>query len=558
MTAYLAIDFGTTNCVAAEVSSELKLELVPLDISGSEMPSAIFLKSQYATSNSFNNTEFERKVQSAIDLEFENHKRAILIIEKQLTDFYNVKKPRLKDPNRSYSSFERRNFRYIEASLYPKAMQYFKDNELARERERLNENAPKPRSQSEIRDDVRAKMLADNMESNIQLLKEETFFTALNDIATIPIIGTAAINEYTNNPMSGFFMRSPKAFLAVNLTAGQKELFTKAVTLILNHIKKKSESYLKKTFDGVVIGRPVNFMGANNIQQNEQALDILRSAAIRSGFKLVRFVQEPLAAALVIPQSIYSTNEPALVVDVGGGTTDIAYLNVGTEGEPTLTVNGIAGERTGGNDFDQSIALNKFGSYIGRLTPMLNSVVVDALSTRDIHSQAKFRNSGDVIYQSLKKDYKDIPCNRLYHLYVNQLQHQVLLAAESLKVSLSEYGSVSKDIDFLPPEFDINLTSEDVVSTCGNHLEVIKKNILLAIPPENIKLPVRVFITGGMSGFLPVVNLVREVVPKGSSIRRISALHSIVAGLAVVARQLSFSESAYDEPTTVRGITIYK
>lgn len=558
MTAYLAIDFGTTNCVAAEVSSELKLELVPLDIAGAEMPSAIFLKSQYAITNSFNADEFERKVRSAIELEFENHKSAMLIIENQLNDFYAVKKPRLKDPNRSYSSFERRNFRYIEASLYPKALQYFKDNEFAAERERLNQHAPKIRSQSEIRDDVRAKMLAENMESNIQLLKEETFFTALNDSTTVPVIGSAAINEYTDNPMSGFFMRSPKAFLAVNLTPGQKELFTKAVTLILIHIKKKSESYLQKSFDGVVIGRPVNFMGANNLEQNEQALDILRSAAIRSGFKLVRFVQEPLAAALVIPQSIYSSNEPALVVDVGGGTTDIAYLNVEAGGEPNLTVKGIAGERTGGNDFDQSIALNKFGTQIGRLTPMLNSIVVDALSTRDIHSQAKFRNSGELIYQFLKKDFKDIPCNRLYHLYVNQLQHQVLLAAESLKVSLSEYELVSKDIEFLPPDFDVKLTSEDVISTCGNHLDVIKKNILLAIPHENINLPVRVFITGGMSGFLPVVNLVREVVPKGSSIRRISALHSIVAGLAVVARQLSFSESAFDEPTTVRGIAIYK
>jgi hypothetical chaperone protein len=558
MTTFLAIDFGTTNCAAGEISSDLKLQLVPLGNDKAEMPSAIFLKSQYAITNVFNDVLFERRVKLEINKEAENRIRSLELIENQLSDFYNVNKPRLKDPNRIYSSYERRSFRFVEASLYSKAVQYFKDNELTQERARLSEFLPKFRTESEIRDDIKAMMLAEDMESNIQVLKEETFFTALNDSTIAPLIGEDAIVEYTKNPMSGFFMRSPKAFLAVNLNPGQKELFIKVVALILSHIKVKSESFFNKEFEGVVIGRPVNFMGANNDVQNKQAIDIIRSAAIRIGFKLVRFVEEPLAAALVIPQSIYSSREPALVVDVGGGTTDIAYLDVGTEKDQILTVLGISGERTGGNDFDQSIALNKFGPFIGRNLSMLNSIVVDALSTRDIHSQAKFRLSGEYIYQTLKKNLKDITCNRLYHLYVNQLQHQVLLSGESLKVSLSTLDTVSLNIDFLPPDFEINLTNSDVNSCCSNHFEIIKKNILLAIPSQQSEKPVRVFITGGMSGFLPVVNLVREVVPKGSTIRRISALHSIVAGLAVVSRQLSFSESAFDEPQSVRGISISK
>jgi hypothetical protein len=31
MTTYLALDFGTSNCVAGEISDELKLKLVPLE-----------------------------------------------------------------------------------------------------------------------------------------------------------------------------------------------------------------------------------------------------------------------------------------------------------------------------------------------------------------------------------------------------------------------------------------------------------------------------------------------------------------------------------------------
>lgn len=558
MTIYLAIDFGTTNCVAGEVSAQLSLELVPLEENSAEMPSAIFLKSSYTSNNIFDEFEYQRRVKKAMEFEFEKNRRLLENIEGQINVFFTLNKPRLRDPNRNYSSFERKNYKFVESSLFDVSTEYFKNNDMVLERKRLMAHLPPPKSETEIRNDVKALMLSEVMDSNVQILKEETFFTALNDPDIIPIIGENAINEYTKNPMSGFFMRSPKAFLAANLNSGQKELFTKAVFLILKHIKVKAEKHLDKIFDGVVIGRPVNFMGANNSSQNDQAIDILKTAAIRSGFKSVRFVQEPLAAALVLPQSIYSSSQPALVIDVGGGTTDIAYLDVVTEGEPKLSVEGISGERTGGNDFDQSIALNKFGKHIGRNNSKLNSVIVDAFSTRDIHSQSRFRNSGDLIYQTLKKELDNAEYSRLYHLYINQLQHQLLLSAEKIKVNLSTNSITNLEINFLPPDFEISLTNDEINSICSNHLEIIRKNINQAIPVSRSLVPVRVFLTGGMSSFLPIVNLVREIIPNGSSVRRISALQSIVAGLAVVARQLSFSESIYDEPNTVRGIIINK
>jgi hypothetical chaperone protein len=558
MTTYLAIDFGTTNCVAAEVTTDLKLELVPLEGERAEMPSAIFLRRRFAGINKLNDMEYERRVGRAIAHEIEVHKRALESIEKRLNDFYSIYKPRIFDPKRVYSSYERRHLKFVDSAVYQRALQDFEGHEMVLERARLEAHIVNPRTELEIREEIRAQMLSENMEFNVQLLKEETFFTALNDPETVPVIGQAAVKEYTENPMSGFFMRSPKAFLAANLTAGQSELFTKAVFLIVSHIKRESEIYFNKSFDGVVIGRPVNFMGANSDIQNRRAIDILRTAAVRSGFKFVRFVQEPLAAALVIPQSIYSSAEPALIVDVGGGTTDVAYLNVSTGRDAALKVDGLAGERTGGNDFDQSIALKKFGPYIGRDVPTLNSFVVDALSTRDIHAQAKFRLAGAQLYQLVKTSPNDLLCKRLYHLYAGQLQHRVLMSSESLKISLSTNNETTMRIEFLAPEFELKLTMEEVISVCESHMNTIRRNIIQATPPEKLNTPVRVYMTGGMSGFLPVANLIRNSVPKGSSIRRISALYSIVAGLAVVSRQLSLSEGFVDEPTSVRGIPVHR
>jgi len=557
MTAYLALDFGTTNCVAGEISDKLELNLVPLEDISMEMPSAIFLKSQFLTSSSFDDVEFELRVSKAIKDETEKQFKSLVNIEKNLNDFYLANRPRVREPDRKYTSYENRHLRFVENSLLEKTLEYFKDNELKLERSRLLANLPAKKSEEQIRSDVKALMYQEIMESDIQILQEETFFTALLNPDTIPLFGNDAIKQYTEKPLSGFFMRSPKAFLAANLSQGQTELFIRVVTLIIKHIKVKSELYFKKEFTGVVIGRPVNYIGANAAGSNEIALEIMRKAAVRAGFNLVRFVMEPLAAALVIGRNVFSSDEPLMVVDVGGGTTDVAYLGVTLDGDVKLTVKGIAGERIGGNDFDESIALNKFGPFIGREYRFANSIIIDALSTRDIHSQAKFRKSGEDIYSYLKKD-NNILTNRLYQIYRNQLQHQIIIFSEKLKINLSNKENVSELVRFLPPDFNLELSSRDISIICMNHLSVIKKNIQDAIPEDLKKNPVRIFLTGGMSGFHPLVSLVKDTVPAGSTLRRISALHSIVAGLSVVARRLSLSEGAFDEPDIVRGIPVLK
>ena len=81
MTIYLAIDFGTTNCVAGEVSPQLSLELVPLEENSAEMPSAIFLKSSYTSNNVFDELEYERRVKRAMEFEFEKNRRLLENIE---------------------------------------------------------------------------------------------------------------------------------------------------------------------------------------------------------------------------------------------------------------------------------------------------------------------------------------------------------------------------------------------------------------------------------------------------------------------------------------------
>lgn len=87
------------------------------------------------------------------------------------------------------------------------------------------------------------------------------------------------------------------------------------------------------------------------------------NAAIEAGARRVYLIEEPLAAAMGAGLDISGPNGH-MVVDIGGGTTDIAVL----------TMNGVAASsslKTAGIAFDEAVARyirNKYGIVIGRVT----------------------------------------------------------------------------------------------------------------------------------------------------------------------------------------------
>ena len=500
---YLAIDYGTTNSLAGIVDDQIKLKLIPLEGASFEMPSAVFLKSKDYQRLIFNHSEFENRVQRAVDkqIELSNNLGAA---------------PTL--PKRSIIAI-----------------------------------------QNEIKIAMDQELLDDELES----LRTQTFFTALNDSEFMPCFGQDAIEQYKDIPMGGFFMRSPKAFLAIKLMDSHKALFIRTVALTLAEIKLRAETYCGKVFSGVVLGRPVNYMGANTEGGNLQALDIMRQAARRAGFSDVRFVIEPMAASLVISKTIFDSDTPAIVIDIGGGTTDVILLNVDATGQEKLQVLGSSGERIGGNDFDESFAVKKIGPSIGAGTNLQNgldvpnSIVLDALSTRDIYKQISFRKRGKEIHSFISQALEPHLIERLYQVFQMQLQHRLLLVAEDFKKEISSKDFFETELSFFYNPFSISINNHELPEIYIKELSSIKQLIFKVIN-ENLDTSktFRVFLTGGMSNSPALINAVKEVIPKGIVINRIAALQSVVAGLAVVARQLALSENTFSEQFNVRGIPV--
>lgn len=112
-------------------------------------------------------------------------------------------------------------------------------------------------------------------------------------------VGREAIDEYTQFPDEGYFVKSPKSFFgAVGLKQAQINFFEDIATAMILNIKQRAENSLQKSLTHTVIGRPVNFQAVGAEESNQQALNILERAAQRAGFTEVAFLYEPLAAGI--------------------------------------------------------------------------------------------------------------------------------------------------------------------------------------------------------------------------------------------------------------------
>jgi molecular chaperone DnaK len=156
------------------------------------------------------------------------------------------------------------------------------------------------------------------------------------------LIGTPALNQYTLYPERT--IRSVKRLMGTDqvITLGEYELTPHEVSgLILREIKAIAEANLGEEVTQAVITVPAYF---NNAQRRATT-----AAGELAGLEVVRIINEPTAAALAFGLGT-TTDQTALVYDLGGGTFDVSLVDI---------VNGVIDVRAshgdthlGGDDFD--------------------------------------------------------------------------------------------------------------------------------------------------------------------------------------------------------------
>ena len=135
------------------------------------------------------------------------------------------------------------------------------------------------------------------------------------------------------------------------------------VALYLRCILERVRETSGEPVDGLVLGRPVNFVGSHDATSNQRAESRLRRAAEIAGFHEISFELEPVAAALHYELTI-DRPQNVVVFDFGGGTLDITVMRIGSPGERHVFATGGVG--IAGEVFDQRIVEGLLLDHFGR------------------------------------------------------------------------------------------------------------------------------------------------------------------------------------------------
>lgn len=165
----------------------------------------------------------------------------------------------------------------------------------------------------------------------------------------------------------GRFLRSLKSGLASGYEGtsifGRYYELEELIALYLQQVRERVEAETGQAVDGVVLGRPVNFVGSEGEADNRRAQARLRDAAGRAGFREVAFELEPVAAALHYELTA-GRPQTVLVFDFGGGTLDVTVMRLGEPGQRQVFASGGVG--IAGDVFDQRIIERLLLDHLGR------------------------------------------------------------------------------------------------------------------------------------------------------------------------------------------------
>jgi len=387
-------------------------------------------------------------------------------------------------------------------------------------------------------------MQRENSEAAESKYWDQTFFSAMSKGNTF-VYGREAIRLYSEDPMSGFFMRSPKSFLATELKLDYKNVFLKIVEKILGNIKELAERQFNRSFKGVVLGRPVNYHGVRGEVGNDEALEIMRVAANNVGFEAVHFFFEPVAAALSIsPSKIPS--DLSLVVDVGGGTTDCSLIkgSIKSSSGASLEVSRSGGSRIGGTDFDQSIAWMLLMPVFGKNDklksglPLPTTLLHDAIATRDLPAQIRFRKARHSIEDLLNQVSDKSKIYRFLKMQELQAQHKVILEAERLKILASDTDRLIAHLGFIENDLEVSISEEDFDASIRNPVEKVLEQVR-AIVGDHGERPSVVFATGGMSQSPVLLNALQTELGEEVRVERLDSMSAVGMGLGIVAHALT-------------------
>ncbi|MDH5547006.1 MAG: Hsp70 family protein [Gammaproteobacteria bacterium] len=342
--------------------------------------------------------------------------------------------------------------------------------------------------------------------------------------------GSEAIDDYIDGEY-GRLMRSLKSILGTSLMNQTTQVGMRRVTYpeiiadFISELKKRAETQTGETLTQVVAGRPVHFVDGDK-EADDSAQQALAEVYRAVGFKDVEFQFEPIAAALNYEQQLHQ-EELAMIVDIGGGTSDFSIIRLSPQRihatDRYADILATTGVHVGGNDFDRRFNLYKampelgMQSYVQETSrlQMPTAPYFQLATWHLIHKQYDRANINYIEQLKLCAEQPDL-IERLLKVLKDQQGHRLITHVEACKISLSEHLEAELDLAFIKPNLRPQCQRAEFDQATEKELASIDQTIRhtlsqAQISPEQID---SIFLTGGTTGLPSVQHVVKNVFPQ--------------------------------------------
>jgi len=342
------------------------------------------------------------------------------------------------------------------------------------------------------------------------------------------LIGRKAIEAYVDG-VHGRLMRSLKSVLGTALIdettrmGRERTRFRDVIGFYIAAVKRRAEQATGRELRDVVHGRPVHFVD-NDPEADAKAEQTLREIAREIGFDQVSFQFEPIAAALDYERQI-SSEEIALIADIGGGTSDfsIVRLGPGRHGSADRASDILAndGVRIGGTDFDRQLSLGVVMPLFGFGSAMKRAGL--EVPSRYFHDLATWSNINRMYETSVTAELRQVRrearepdlLDRLMRVIDEQRGHTLAMEVEEAKIALAGKRQASVPLEWVAPGLNAAVGRPDLVGHTRQLAERIAARVKNCLAQARLSADDidAVFLTGGSVRLAHVRKAITQAVP---------------------------------------------
>ncbi|RWC92804.1 MAG: Hsp70 family protein [Mesorhizobium sp.] len=363
--------------------------------------------------------------------------------------------------------------------------------------------------------------------------------------------GRRAISDYTDS-IEGRLTRSLKSVLGSSLAHEKTRIkarligFTDIIGFFIAHLKQRLEEDAGTSIETIVLGRPVQFVD-DDAEADARAQGELEKAARAQGFKHIAFQFEPIAAALDYEQKV-AREELALIVDMGGGTSDFSVVRVSPERARSTDRKGDIlanrGIHIGGTDFDRLLSIAHVMPELGYLTPTKDgkrnlpaSYFIDLATWQRINLVYTAKAMTDLRQIRFEAERADL-VGRFIHIVEHRYGHAIAGLVERAKIALTEQSSAEVRVSLPGARFAPEITRGGLEATIGHDIERVTATVRQTIADAGVDASAitAVFLTGGSTAIPLAKRQILSLVPQASVIEG-DMFGSVGLGLALDAQR---------------------